>query len=168
MPRAYAMNTLPEPNDPSVQLRALPPTRFAERQFSGLAGKDDVAAKTVALEKLVKTHNRRAIGPASLARYDPPWTCWFMRRNVEARQRCRGVNVWILTRSRRGKSCRLAEEEDAVVPRPADLQALRRAIDHEAIARELAAGSGAAFQEFDGLGLSVDALGCVLAARLLA
>jgi hypothetical protein len=81
MPSAYAMNTLPEPNDPRVQLRALPPTRFAVLQFSGLASTDDVAAKTAELEKLARKHNLRAIGPASLAQYDPPWTLWFMRRN---------------------------------------------------------------------------------------
>ena len=81
MPSAYSMEKLPEPNDPKVHLRALPPTRFAVLQFSGLASKDNVAAKTAELEKLTGTHHLRAIGPASLAQYDPPWTLWFMRRN---------------------------------------------------------------------------------------
>lgn len=75
------MDTLPEPNDPKVRLRVLPPTRFAVLQFSGLAGKDDVAAKTAELERRAGGHHLRAIGPASLAQYDPPWTLWFMRRN---------------------------------------------------------------------------------------
>ena len=81
MPSAYSMDTLPEPNDPKVHLRVLPPTCFAVLQFSGLARKDDVATKTAELEKLAGTHHLRAIGPASLAQYDPPWTLWFMRRN---------------------------------------------------------------------------------------
>jgi len=81
MPSRYSMATLPEPNDPKVQLRALPPARFAVLKFSGLAGKDDVAAKTAELEKLVRANQLRATGPASLAQYDPPWTLWFMRRN---------------------------------------------------------------------------------------
>ena len=81
MPSGYSMEKLPEPNDPKVHLRALPPTRFAVLQFSGLASKDNVAAKTAELEKLTGTHHLRAIGPASLAQYDPPWTLWFMRRN---------------------------------------------------------------------------------------
>ena len=81
MPSAYSMDTLPEPNDPKVHLRVLPPTRFAVLQFSGLARKDDVATKTAELEKLAGTHHLRANGPASLAQYDPPWTPWFMRRN---------------------------------------------------------------------------------------
>jgi hypothetical protein len=81
MPRAYSMDTLPEPNDPRVHLRAVPPARLAVLQFSGLARPDDVAAKTAELEKLAETHQLRAIGPASLAQYNPPWTPWFMRRN---------------------------------------------------------------------------------------
>ena len=81
MPSAYSMETLPEPNDPKVHLRLALPARFAVLQFSGLARKDDVAAKTAELEKLAGTHHLRAIGPASLSQYDPPWTPWFMRRN---------------------------------------------------------------------------------------
>ena len=81
MPSAYSIETLPEPDDPKVHLRVLPPARFAVLQFSGLARQDDVSAKTAELEKLAKTHHLRAIGPASLAQYNPPWTLWFMRRN---------------------------------------------------------------------------------------
>jgi len=81
MPSAYSLETLPEPNDPKVHLRVLPPARFAVLRFSGLARKGDVAAKTAELKKLTGTHHLRATGPASLAQYDPPWTPWFMRRN---------------------------------------------------------------------------------------
>ena len=81
MPSAYSMDTLPEPNDPKVQLRLLLPARYAVLQFSGLARKDDVADKTAELEKLVASHQLRPIGPASLSQYNPPWTLWFMRRN---------------------------------------------------------------------------------------
>lgn len=81
MPSAYSMDTLPEPNDPKVQLRVLPPARYAVLRFSGLARKDDVAAKTTELEQLSASHQLRAIGPVSLSQYNPPWTPWFMRRN---------------------------------------------------------------------------------------
>lgn len=81
MPSSYAIDRLPEPNDSRVQLRVLPPTRFAVLKFSGLAGKNDVATRTAELEKLVATHRLRAVGPVSLAQYDPPWTLWFKRRN---------------------------------------------------------------------------------------
>ena len=81
MPRAYTLDSLPEPNDPNVQLRQLPSSRFAVLRFSGLARPDDVAAKSAELIVSTKTHNLRAIGPVTLAQYNPPWTLWFMRRN---------------------------------------------------------------------------------------
>lgn len=81
MPRAYTLEGLPEPNDPKVQLRRLPATRFAVLRFSGLAGKTDVDAKGEELLFTTKAHHLRASGPLTLAQYDPPWTLWFMRRN---------------------------------------------------------------------------------------
>jgi len=81
MPKVYNLANLPQPNDPKVQLRALPASRFAVLQFSGLAGTDDVSAKTAELQNRITTHHLRATGPVSLAQYNPPWTLWFMRRN---------------------------------------------------------------------------------------
>ena len=81
MPSAYSLETLPEPNDPRVHLRVVSPARFAVDRFSGLADKKSVDAKTAELEGFVRAHGLHAIGPASLAQYDPPWTLWFMRRN---------------------------------------------------------------------------------------
>ncbi len=81
MPSQYSLETLPEPNDPKVQLRTVAPARFAVERFSGVADPQSVAAKTKELEGFVKAHGLHAIGPVSLAQYDPPWTLWFMRRN---------------------------------------------------------------------------------------
>ena len=81
MPSTYSIETLPKPNDPRVHLRVVPPTRFAVLQFSGLARKDDVDVKTAQLQRFAATQHLHAIGPVSLAQYNPPWTLWFMRRN---------------------------------------------------------------------------------------
>ncbi|MFZ2237567.1 MAG: heme-binding protein, partial [Dokdonella sp.] len=81
MPSEYTMDTLPKPDDSKVQLRRLPPERFAVLQFSGLARSGDVEAKSNELIALTKTHQLRVIGKVSLAQYNPPWTPWFMRRN---------------------------------------------------------------------------------------
>ena len=81
MPRGSALETLPRPNNPAVQLRALAAVRVAVVRFSGLARQDDVAAKTLALSRFVTAQCLQAVGPPSLAQYDPPWTLWFMRRN---------------------------------------------------------------------------------------
>lgn len=81
MPSAYTLDTLPEPNDPKVHLRRLAPERFAVLRFSGLARPSDVNAKSEELVAATRAHHFRAIGPVSLAQYNPPWTLWFMRRN---------------------------------------------------------------------------------------
>jgi SOUL heme-binding protein len=81
MPAGYTLQNLPKPNDPKVQLKAVPPARFAVITFSGLAGADTVKEKSAELLAQVNTRKLRATGPVSLARYDPPWTLWFMRRN---------------------------------------------------------------------------------------
>jgi hypothetical protein len=81
MPRGYSLATLPEPNDPKVQLRDLPAARFAVLRFSGLACPGDVERKSAALFKAIRARRLNASGPVTLAQYNPPWTLWFMRRN---------------------------------------------------------------------------------------
>jgi hypothetical protein len=81
MPRGSTLATLPAPVDPRVMLRALPAMRYAVVRFSGLAFAKDVARETAALEAFMAQHRLRAAGAPVLARYNPPWTLWFLRRN---------------------------------------------------------------------------------------
>ena len=81
MPSQYGLADLPLPNDPAVTLKALPPMRLAVLRFSGLAGEAKVAAITESLVAIVKARGLVPVGPSSLARYNPPWTPWFLRRN---------------------------------------------------------------------------------------
>jgi len=81
MPRGYTLETLPIPNDARVHLVALNPTTEAVLRFSGLAFAADVAARTRDLRAKLAEHRLEPIGPPSLARYNPPWTLWFLRRN---------------------------------------------------------------------------------------
>jgi hypothetical protein len=81
MPRGSTLETLPQPNNPEVQLHAIAPARMAVVRFSGLARRDTIAAKTDALWGFVKAQHLQAKGLPSLAQYDPPWTLWFLRRN---------------------------------------------------------------------------------------
>lgn len=81
MPSAYTLDALPQPTDPKVHLRRLPPERFAVLRFSGLAREGDVAAKSEELVAATRAHHLPTIGQVSLAQYNPPWTLWFMRRN---------------------------------------------------------------------------------------
>lgn len=81
MPRGATLASLPVPNDRRVRLVPLPPSRIAVARFSGLTGDGDIRRETADLERFMAERHLRAAGPAALARYDPPWTPWFMRRN---------------------------------------------------------------------------------------
>ena len=81
MPSQYDLAQLPRPNDGRVHLKEIPPVRMAVLKFSGLARDEAVAERTTELQTRLKARQLVATEPASLARYDPPWTPWFMRRN---------------------------------------------------------------------------------------
>ncbi|MEQ1511698.1 MAG: heme-binding protein [Lysobacteraceae bacterium] len=81
MPAGYTLDTLPKPNDPRVVLSVAPPTRVAVIRFSGWAGDRDFERKRAELERWMAKRDLRAIGPASLAQYNPPWTLGPLRRN---------------------------------------------------------------------------------------
>lgn len=81
MPSKYTIDTLPKPNNSHVKLRNIPAGNYAVIQFSGLAGEAKVANKTVDLMMWLKGKNIRPLGVAQLARYNPPWTLPFLRRN---------------------------------------------------------------------------------------
>ncbi len=81
MPSSYTLDTLPTPNEPKVQLKTLPPSRVAVVRFSGLAHEADIEQKTAELYDFIAANHLRAAGPPALARYNPPWTPWFLRRN---------------------------------------------------------------------------------------
>ena len=81
MPASYTLDTLPTPNDPKVRLVSLPPKRLAVVRFSGLVDDNDVEQQTAVLRTFIAKQKLTASGTPSLARYDPPWTLWFLRRN---------------------------------------------------------------------------------------
>ena len=81
MPKGYTLATLPAPKDARVRLTPVAPSRVAVARFSGLAGEGDIQKQTAALRACITDHHLQAAGESSLARYDPPWTPWFMRRN---------------------------------------------------------------------------------------
>ena len=81
MPSEYTLDTLPKPNNPAVTIRQVPGAKYAVIRFSGFAGEAKVERMTAELEKWLKGKNIKAIGNPELARYNPPWTLPFMRRN---------------------------------------------------------------------------------------
>jgi hypothetical protein len=81
MPRSHDLANLPKPKNAAIRLLTIPPTRFASVRFSGLMSDTAAAKETAELLAYIKTSNLKAVGPPTLAQYDPPWTLWFMRRN---------------------------------------------------------------------------------------
>lgn len=81
MPSKYTMATLPVPTDPRVTLREVPARQLAARTFSGFVTEARVSAETEALRAWMMERGLQADGPAQLARYNPPWSIPFLRRN---------------------------------------------------------------------------------------
>lgn len=81
MPSQYTMQTLPMPNNSEVKISEIPAQTYGAIKFSGLTGADKVASKTAALKAWMQSQNLKLVGEPELARYDPPWTLPFMRRN---------------------------------------------------------------------------------------
>ncbi len=81
MPSQYTLETLPVPNNKAVMLRELPAKNFAVVRFSGLAGEAKTAKKTEELLAWLAAKKIKPIGTPELARYNPPWTLPFLRRN---------------------------------------------------------------------------------------
>lgn len=81
MPAEYTLASLPKPLNPQVKIREVPAERRAVITFSGFYDEEKVQQKTHALRDWIKSRNLRATGEPQFARYNPPWTLPFMRRN---------------------------------------------------------------------------------------
>ena len=81
MPSQYTLNTIPSPNNKRVILREIPARQVAILRFSGFANETNTAENTRDLLKWMDKRNLIPIGATELARYNPPWTLPFLRRN---------------------------------------------------------------------------------------
>ncbi len=81
MPAGRTRDTLPEPADPRVRVRTVPPQDVAALRYSGRWSRAAFDAHAARLLAEVAAAGLEATGPPRFARYDPPWTPWFLRRN---------------------------------------------------------------------------------------
>ena len=81
MPKQYSKETLPIPNNSEVKIIEVPAEKFAVITFSGLVRDKKYAEMLNELIEEMKKRNLEAKGPPVLARYNPPWTLPFLRRN---------------------------------------------------------------------------------------
>ena len=81
MPANFNMQNIPKPNDKNVKLIEIPMQKQAFVRFSGLCNQSDIERETNKLQNFVLSQKLKTSSPITLARYNPPWTLWFMRRN---------------------------------------------------------------------------------------
>jgi len=81
MPSEYTLDTLPQPLDPKVLLKEIPPRRMAAITYSGTWSKRRYEEKKALLELFIRKQGLKMIGEPVFARYNPPFMPWFMRRN---------------------------------------------------------------------------------------
>ncbi|SMF00131.1 SOUL heme-binding protein [Alteromonadaceae bacterium Bs31] len=81
MPSNHSIETLPQPNNPRVELREIPERKYGVIRFSGIADEQKVAQKTAALLAWLEQWDLSPQGAPELARYNHPATPPFMRRN---------------------------------------------------------------------------------------
>ena len=81
MPASYTMETLPAPDDASITLRQVPARRVAAVRYSGFWSEEKYLIHREKLEKWVHDNRLTVAGETVWARYNPPFTPWFMRRN---------------------------------------------------------------------------------------
>jgi len=81
MPKSYRMDNLPKPNNPQVQIKEIKNKKVAVIRFSGWVDEEKLADRTAELQTWMKQEQLIAIGEPQLARYNPPWTLPWWRRN---------------------------------------------------------------------------------------
>jgi hypothetical protein len=81
MPAAYTLETLPVPSNPAVTLRQVPARRMAVVRYSGFWSEARYLEHKLKLESWIRAKGLTAAGDPVWARYNPPFTPWFMRRN---------------------------------------------------------------------------------------
>lgn len=81
LPGAQALEQYPIPTDPTVTLRAVPGETAAALRWSGRWTSGNVARRTEELRRAIAAAGWQEAGAARWARFDPPWTPPFARRN---------------------------------------------------------------------------------------
>lgn len=81
MPRTWSMETLPVPDDPRVTLRELPARLVLARAYRGSWSLARMDEESRTLQAAAAREGLRAVGEVAWARYNPPWTLWFLKRN---------------------------------------------------------------------------------------
>ena len=81
LPKGVTLATAPEPTDPRVQLRLVPAGTWAAIRYSGTWSQANYLEHLTELRVSLEAQRIATQGEPVLARYNAPFTPWFMRRN---------------------------------------------------------------------------------------
>lgn len=81
MPTKYTKDTLPIPNDDRVKIELMPGGLTAALRYSGTWSHKRYLRKQANLSKAFENQGFKTNGSAIFARYNSPFSLWFMRRN---------------------------------------------------------------------------------------
>jgi hypothetical protein len=81
MPSTYTLETLPEPLDPMVQIKETPGRYLAAITYSGTWSQERYEKHKALLVEWTAAQKLKPLGDPVWARYNPPFTPWFLRKN---------------------------------------------------------------------------------------
>lgn len=81
MPAEFTLDTLPMPSDPRIKVREITTQVAAATTFTGRWTERLYQEQLAHLRSAVAMASLEISGPPRFARFDPPWTPWFLRHN---------------------------------------------------------------------------------------
>jgi len=81
LPASMTAETAPEPTDPNVRIRTVPASLAAVSRYSGRWSQDSYERHCAELLSAIEAVGLTVAGTPRLARFDPPFKPWFLRRN---------------------------------------------------------------------------------------
>lgn len=81
MPSFYTMATIPEPINPKVILRQVPARKMAAVRYSGTWSEENYQENMEELNRWIAALGVSVLGDPIWARYNAPFSLWFLRRN---------------------------------------------------------------------------------------
>jgi len=81
LPASYTLETAPKPLDKTIEIRAVPSRLVASWRYSGRWTEGNYREAESRLREQIAERDLEAGGEPILARYNPPFMPWFLRRN---------------------------------------------------------------------------------------
>lgn len=81
MPASFTLETVPEPENPLVIIRQVPERHMAAVRYSGFWSEKAYREHKAELDDWISEQGYQVTGDPVWARYNPPFTPWFLRRN---------------------------------------------------------------------------------------